>query len=82
MKKVKDEYKGKMLSNGNVTVFNTNDITLEMIPFYEFQGFAYLFEDVEVKIKKEVKKIIEPDSQLEKIDKQVKKYLGKKENKN
>lgn len=46
MKRLKKEYKGLLLSNGNVKQFNTNDITDDMILYYEKQGFAHLFEEI------------------------------------
>ena len=72
MKKLKKEYKGKLLSNGLIREFNASDITDDMILFYEKNGFAHLFVEIcdECKL---VKCKCEKD-----VFKQVKKYKKSK----
>lgn len=85
MKKVKKEFAGQRLSNGAVKEFNTNDITPEMIPFYERNGFAHIFESkavkaTPVKVKVEVEDKVEFNS-LEKAKKEVESYSKNKKKK-
>lgn len=55
MKRVKRKYKNSFFSSANIKRFNTDDITDDMILFYEKNGFAFLFETVKPKAKKVTK---------------------------
>ena len=49
MKQVKKKYKGKVMSNGKIGKFNTDNITATDIPYFELNGFEFIFEEKKVK---------------------------------
>lgn len=46
MLKVKKKYVDKVMSNGAIKKFNTNDITSESAKYYASNGFEFIFDDV------------------------------------
>ncbi len=46
MLKVKKKYTGKVMSNGIIKKFNTNDITAKSAEYYASNGFEFIFDNV------------------------------------
>lgn len=44
--RIKKEFQGITMSSGNIKKFNTNDITKDLINYYNENGFTHIFEIV------------------------------------